>query len=75
MESYLRYGFDLMLSGHTHGGQIIIPGVINGLYAPGQGFFRCMAAVDTTLKIKRSSSAADSRAGRSGCRACSIRRS
>ena len=39
VESYLHYGFDLMLSGHTHGGQIIIPGVLNGLYAPGQGFF------------------------------------
>lgn len=39
VESYLHYGFDLMLSGHTHGGQIAIPGVLNGLYAPGQGIF------------------------------------
>lgn len=39
VESYLHYGFDLMLSGHTHGGQIVIPGVLNGLYAPGQGLF------------------------------------
>jgi predicted MPP superfamily phosphohydrolase len=39
MQSYLPYGFDLMLSGHTHGGQIILPGLLNGLYAPGQGFF------------------------------------
>jgi len=39
VESYLHYGFDLMLSGHTHGGQIIIPGLLNGLYAPGQGMF------------------------------------
>ena len=39
VESYLPYGFDLMLSGHTHGGQIILPGIMNGLYAPGQGFF------------------------------------
>ena len=39
VESYLHDGFDLMLSGHTHGGQIILPHVLNGLYAPGQGFF------------------------------------
>lgn len=39
VESYLHYGFDLMLSGHTHGGQIILPGLMNGLYAPGQGLF------------------------------------
>ena len=39
VESYLHFGFDLMLSGHTHGGQIAIPGVLNGLYAPGQGLF------------------------------------
>ena len=39
VECYLPYGFDLMLSGHTHGGQIVIPGLVNGLYAPGQGFF------------------------------------
>jgi predicted MPP superfamily phosphohydrolase len=35
----LRFGFDLMLSGHTHGGQFVIPRVLNGLYAPGQGVF------------------------------------
>ena len=39
VQSYLPYRFDLMLSGHTHGGQIIFPGLFNGLYAPGQGFF------------------------------------
>ena len=39
VESYLHYGFDIMLSGHTHGGQIIISHVLNGLYAPGQGLF------------------------------------
>ena len=39
VQTYLPYGFDLMLSGHTHGGQIVLPGLFNGLYAPGQGFF------------------------------------
>lgn len=34
-----QYGFDLTVSGHTHGGQIRIPYLLNGLYAPDQGFF------------------------------------
>lgn len=36
---YAQYGFDLIFSGHAHGGQWIIPGKINGVYAVGQGFF------------------------------------
>lgn len=36
---YKQYGFDLVLSGHAHGGQWRIPGVLNGLYAPNQGLF------------------------------------
>ncbi|WP_461256029.1 metallophosphoesterase [Treponema sp. R80B11-R83G3] len=39
IEDYKKYSFDLILSGHTHGGQVIIPNMINGLYAPNQGFF------------------------------------
>lgn len=35
----LPYGFDLMLSGHTHGGQWRAPFLQNGIYAPGQGWF------------------------------------
>lgn len=36
---YRKYPCDLVLSGHAHGGQWIIPGLINGVYAPGQGLF------------------------------------
>lgn len=39
IDRYLEYGFDLILSGHAHGGQWRIPGLLNGLLAPGQGLF------------------------------------
>lgn len=32
-------GFDLILSGHNHGGQLRIPGILNGLFTPTEGFF------------------------------------
>ena len=36
---YADYGFDLALCGHAHGGQWRLPGLINGVYAPGQGLW------------------------------------
>lgn len=37
---YSEYGFDLVFSGHAHGGQICVPWLMpNGLNAPGQGWF------------------------------------
>ena len=39
IDIYKKYNFDLILSGHAHGGQWRIPYLLNGFYAPNQGFF------------------------------------
>jgi len=38
-EVYAASGFGLILCGHAHGGQVRIPYLLNGLYAPNQGLF------------------------------------
>lgn len=38
-DTYRLYQYDLVLSGHAHGGQWRLPGIINGLFAPNQGLF------------------------------------
>lgn len=39
IENYSKYGVNLVLSGHAHGGQFRLPFVGGGLVAPGQGLF------------------------------------
>ncbi len=38
-EIYFELGYDVTFSGHAHGGQWRLPGLMNGLYAPHQGLF------------------------------------
>ena len=59
IDFYRSFGkFDLVLSGHAHGGQWRLPPFINGLYAPGQGLFPKYAGgrydfYDTTFIVSR----------------------
>ncbi len=39
IETISQYGFDLVLAGHAHGGQVRVPLLINGFFAPDQGWF------------------------------------
>lgn len=59
IDFYRSFGkFDLVLSGHAHGGQWRLPPFMNGLYAPGQGLFPKYAGGrydfdDTTFIVSR----------------------
>ncbi len=39
IDLYKRLPFDMILSGHAHGGQVRVPFLVNGLFSPNQGFF------------------------------------
>ena len=58
LAKYAQFPPDLVVSGHAHGGQVRIPGVLNGLYAPNQGWFPKLAGGaytqdGTTLIVSR----------------------
>lgn len=57
-DRYAAAGFDLVMSGHAHGGQVRVPGLLNGLYAPNQGWFPAYAGGEyrvgeTTMIVSR----------------------
>lgn len=53
INQYIDYNFDLVLSGHAHGGQGRIPFILNGLYAPNQGFFPKLAGGEYDFNNKK----------------------
>lgn len=58
LAKYAQFPLDLVVSGHAHGGQVRIPWVLNGLYAPNQGWFPKLAGGaytqdGTTLIVSR----------------------
>lgn len=58
LAKYAQFPLNLVVSGHAHGGQVRIPGVLNGLYAPNQGWFPKLAGGaytqdGTTLIVSR----------------------
>ena len=58
LAKYAQFPLDLVVSGHAHGGQARVPGVLNGLYAPNQGWFPKLAGGaytqdGTTLIVSR----------------------
>ena len=58
LAKYAQFPLDLVVSGHAHGGQVRMPGVLNGLYAPNQGWFPKLAGGaytqdGTTLIVSR----------------------
>lgn len=58
LAKYAQFPLDLVVAGHAHGGQVRIPGLLNGLYAPNQGWFPKLAGGaytqdGTTLIVSR----------------------
>jgi len=49
VDLYSGNNFDLVVCGHAHGGQVRIPFLLNGLYAPNQGVFPKCAGGHYTL--------------------------
>lgn len=66
IDDYVQYAFDLIFSGHAHGGQWIIPGKINGVYAVGQGFFPKYAGGLYEIARRQSESAGEAASSQAG---------